>query len=83
MKALVHPLVEASRDHFIARQQQKGELLCVLDIPLLFEKKLEKHCDLVVVVSAPAEQQRKRVLARKDMTAEKFTAILAKQVSLT
>ena len=55
----------------------------MLDIPLLFEKKLEKHCDLVVVVSAPAEQQRKRVLARKDMTAEKFTAILAKQVTLT
>eukprot|EP00438_Fugacium_kawagutii_P005736 Skav234143 [mRNA] locus=scaffold361:124568:128848:- [translate_table: standard] len=40
----------------------------------------EKHCDVVVVVSAPAEQQRTRVLARKDMTPEKFTAILAKQV---
>ena len=80
LEAIVHPLVEASRDNFISSAQKRQELLCVLDIPLLFEKKLEKHCDMVVVVSAPAEQQRKRVLARKDMTPEKFTAILSKQV---
>mmetsp|Transcript_51579 Transcript_51579/g.63094 ORF Transcript_51579/g.63094 Transcript_51579/m.63094 type:complete len:212 (+) Transcript_51579:2-637(+) len=80
LEAIVHPLVEASRDLFISKAQQRGELLCVLDIPLLFEKKLEKHCDVVVVVSAPAEQQRTRVLARPEMTPEKFTAILSKQV---
>lgn len=80
LEAIVHPLVEASRDRFIHDAQRRGELLCVLDIPLLFEKQLEKHCDLVVVVSAPAEQQRRRVLARPEMTPEKFTAILAKQV---
>eukprot|EP00913_Durusdinium_trenchii_P012246 g11499.t1 len=79
LEAIVHPLVEASRDRFIHDAQRRGELLCVLDIPLLFEKQLEKHCDLVVVVSAPAEQQRRRVLARPEMTPEKFTAILAKQ----
>ncbi|CAJ1406051.1 unnamed protein product [Effrenium voratum] len=80
LEAIVHPLVEASRDLFIADAQKRNEPLCVLDIPLLFEKQLEKHCDLVVVVSAPAEQQRARVLARNDMTPEKFMAILAKQV---
>lgn len=80
LEAIVHPLVEASRDHFISKARRQGELLCVLDIPLLFEKKLEKHCDVVMVVSAPAEQQRTRVLARNDMTPAKFTAILSKQV---
>ncbi|CAL1141832.1 unnamed protein product [Cladocopium goreaui] len=65
LEAIVHPLVEASRDHFISKARRQGE---------------EKHCDVVMVVSAPAEQQRTRVLARNDMTPEKFTAILSKQV---
>ncbi|CAE7450326.1 coaE [Symbiodinium necroappetens] len=80
LEAIVHPLVEAARDAFIAEASRQSEPLCILDIPLLFEKHLEQHCDLVVVVSAPAEQQRARVLARKEMDPDKFTAILAKQV---
>jgi len=80
LEAIVHPLVEAARDDFIAEATRRSEPLCILDIPLLFEKHLEQHCDLVVVVSAPAEQQRARVLARTEMDPDKFTAILAKQV---
>lgn len=80
LEAIVHPMVEDSRDNFITAAKQRGEALCVLDIPLLLEKGLEKYCDLVLVVSAGAAQQRERVLARPGMTVEKFEGILAKQV---
>ena len=53
--------------------------MVVLDIPLLFETGGEKNCDYVAVVTAPLEEQRRRVLARADMTAEKFEKILASQ----
>ena len=52
----------------------------MFDIPLLFEKAGQHGLDAVVVVSAPAEVQRTRVLARPGMTPEKFEHILALQV---
>jgi dephospho-CoA kinase len=48
-------------------------------VPLLFETGGERHCDAVVVVSAPADLQRQRVLGRSGMTEEKFALLLAKQ----
>jgi len=87
IEAIVHPLVGEARQRFIMEARARGEKLAVLDIPLLFEglkargrKPAEEGLDHVVVVSAPAAAQRARVLARPNMTAEKFAAILAKQV---
>lgn len=57
-----------------------GQQLVVLDIPLLYETKAEGGVDAVAVVSAPAEVQRQRVLVRPGMTAEKFEAIVKRQV---
>ena len=54
--------------------------MAILDIPLLFETGGEKRVDGIVVVTAPTEVQRERVLARDGMTAEKFEAILQRQV---
>ena len=54
--------------------------MVVLDIPLLFETNAERGCDAVVVVSAPAEIQRKRAFERPGMTDDKLAAILAKQM---
>jgi dephospho-CoA kinase len=54
----------------------------VFDIPLLYETKAEAGLDVVLVVSAPAEVQQQRVLARPGMTPEKLSAILARQVCL-
>ncbi|MBG0809613.1 dephospho-CoA kinase [Methylosinus sp. H3A] len=79
LEALVHPLVAAGRDEFLEASRLAGERVVVFDIPLLFEIGAEKDVDAVVVVSAPPEIQRARVLARPGMTDEKFAAILAKQ----
>lgn len=78
LEALVHPAVHHERTRFIVGHADARALL--FDIPLLFETGGEDAFDKVVVVSAPAEIQRQRVLARPGMTAEKFEAILARQV---
>lgn len=80
LEAIVHPLVAEMRNRFLEEAAANGAELAVLDIPLLYETGGEKLCDYVVVVTAPAEVQRDRVLARPEMTEEKFQAILAKQV---
>jgi dephospho-CoA kinase len=79
LEAIVHPLVGASREKFLAQAQARGAPVVVLDIPLLFETAAERRCDAVVVVSAPADVQRRRTLARPGMTEQKYEAILAQQ----
>ncbi|MBZ9796899.1 dephospho-CoA kinase [Mesorhizobium sp. ES1-4] len=80
LEAIVHPLVRADADAFLARHRNAGESIVVLDIPLLFETGGRGRVDKVVVVTAPAEVQRERVLARPGMTEEKLASILARQV---
>jgi dephospho-CoA kinase len=81
LEAIVHPLVRAVSERFIEEQRAGGARVIVLDIPLLFETGAEKRVDAVVVVSAPPEVQRARVLSRAGMSAEKFDALLARQMS--
>jgi dephospho-CoA kinase len=78
LEAIVHPAVAASRARFLA--ENAAEPLIVFDIPLLYEKTGQHGLDAVAVVSAPAEVQRERVLARPGMTVEKFERILGLQV---
>ena len=78
LEAIVHPAVAEQRAQFLARHRDKP--LVVFDIPLLFEKGGHSAVDRVLVVSAPPEVQRDRVLARPGMTAEKFARILALQI---
>lgn len=80
LERIVHPLVRADADAFLERHRQAGARLALLDIPLLFETGGEDRVDRIVVVTAPADVQRERVLARPGMTTEKFEAILARQV---
>ncbi len=79
LEAIVHPLVRAEADAFLKRNRDAGAPVVVLDIPLLFETGGRARVDKVVVVTAPADIQRRRVLARPGMTNEKFEAILARQ----
>ena len=78
LEAIVHPAVHAARTHFILDHADAPALL--FDIPLLFETGGDEAFDKVIVVSAPAEIQRERVLARPGMTLEKLDAILARQL---
>ncbi|MBZ9989678.1 dephospho-CoA kinase [Mesorhizobium sp. BH1-1-5] len=80
LEAIIHPLVRADADAFLAKHRAAGAPLAVLDIPLLFETGGRGRVDKVVVVTAPPEIQRARVFARPGMSEEKFASILAKQV---
>jgi dephospho-CoA kinase len=79
LNAIVHPLVGQSQIDFREQALASGAPLMVLDIPLLFETGGEARVDHVAVVTAPANVQRNRVLARPGMTEDAFEAILAKQ----
>lgn len=79
LEAIVHPLVAAARDTFLAQAQARGAPVVLVDVPLLFETDGERRCDAVVVVSAPAEMQRRRAFERPGMTEDKFAALVAKQ----
>lgn len=81
LEAAIHPRVFADQRRFLARATRQRAPMVVLDVPLLFETGAENRCDLVAVVSAPAAIQRRRVLARPGMTAEKLAGILARQMS--
>ena len=79
LEAIVHPLVAQGRAEDLAMARAEGVRLAVLDIPLLFETGGEAFVDAVVVVTAEAEVQAARVLARPGMTRDRFEAILARQ----
>jgi dephospho-CoA kinase len=80
LEKLVHPLVGKMRTKFMAEAEKSGAKAVLLDIPLLFETGDPAKFHAVIVVSAPADVQRMRVLARPGMTAEKFEAILQRQL---
>ncbi len=81
LETAIHPIVRAKQDAFLDQCAASGESIAVLDIPLLFETGHETEVDKVVVVSAPPDIQRQRVLQRPGMTPEKLDRILARQVS--
>jgi len=77
LESFIHPLVSEAREKFF--QTHKDADIVVLDIPLLFETGLDKAVHKIVVVTAPADIQRERVMAREGMTAELFESLLARQ----
>lgn len=77
IETIVHPLVAADRQVFL---DAAAAPLVVLDIPLLFETGAEAMMDATLLVTAPPELQRARVLARPGMTEAQFATILARQM---
>jgi dephospho-CoA kinase len=80
LEEIVHPLVVAAEIAFLREQEAKDEPLAVLEIPLLFETNAHQRVDVTIVLSAPEAVQRKRVLARPNMTADKLEHLLARQL---
>ena len=80
LEAIIHPFVRREEQKFIDRADRQNQKLVILDIPLLMETGGQKRVDGIVVVTAPADVQRERVLARDGMTAAHFDAIVAKQI---
>jgi dephospho-CoA kinase len=80
LEKILHPLVVAEENAFIAAEEKNGHDIAVLEIPLLYETGAESRCDYVMVVTAPQFIQKSRVLKRAGMTAEKFRSILALQI---
>ncbi len=77
IEAIVHPLVAADRARFITETVSD---IAVFDIPLLFEKATEAEMDATLLVTAPPELQRRRVLSRPSMTEDQFSLILSRQM---
>lgn len=80
LEAILHPLVWAEQQKFIAKSRRAGHRQIVLDIPLLFETGRNRICDKTICVTAPAFLQKSRVLARNGMNSEKYKAILTSQL---
>ena len=78
LEAIVHPAVQAAREAFIGEHREASALL--FEIPLLFETGGEAGFDKVIVVSAPPDVQRQRVLHRPGMTATRLDSILMRQM---
>lgn len=80
LEAIIHPLVAAAELRFVEEAQQQGKEIVVIEIPLLFETEAYKRMDLTIAVSAPAQVQRERVLAR-GMDEATFQRVLESQLS--
>jgi dephospho-CoA kinase len=81
LEAIVHPLVREAEARFLADARARGAKVVVLDIPLLLETASRHRVDAIVVVSAPSDVQRQRVLERPGMTPDKLDALLARQMA--
>jgi dephospho-CoA kinase len=80
LEAIVHPLVFEAERARLKAAKTAGAPMAILEIPLLFETGGDKRCDVTVVVSAPADMQKTRVMARPGMTEDKFAQILSRQM---
>jgi dephospho-CoA kinase len=80
LEAIVHPLVQSAERAFLHQSFEQGAPMAVLEIPLLFETGNDSRVDVTIVVSAPPDVQRERMLARRGMTPEKLDWLLGRQL---
>ena len=81
LEAVVHPEVRRRRDEWTARQHRGGAEMVVWEIPLLFETGMEDEVDAVVVVDAPEEVRRRRIVESRGLTDEEAVAMMEAQIA--
>jgi dephospho-CoA kinase len=80
LEAIVHPMVRAAERAFLRAEAARNTPVAVLEIPLLFETGGDNRVDATIVLSAPPDVQRRRLLKRPELTAEKLERLLARQM---
>jgi len=80
LNAIVHPVVHRRRDELMRRAAARGDRIVVSDIPLLFEAVDPAAFDVVVLVDAPVEIRRQRLLANRDLSPSDAERMLAAQL---
>ena len=80
LEQILHPLVRADRERFVALHQRQRRFAVAFDVPLLFETNTDRECDVTIVVTAPSFIQAYRVLSRPGMTEDIFRAVRARQM---
>jgi dephospho-CoA kinase len=80
LEAIVHPMVREAERSFLRAEARRGARVAVLEIPLLYETGLDRLVDAVIVLTAPGEVQRERLLQRPGMSPEKLAQLLARQM---
>ena len=81
LEGFIHPLVKQERKKFISEEMKKNSDIVIIEIPLLFEKKLEKEVDHIIRVRTSKDIQKQRVLKRNGMTEELFNKINKRQMA--
>ncbi len=82
LNAITHPRVRDAFFAAIAALEAAGETRVIYDVPLLFENRLDEGMAGVIVVVAPLEVQRARLMARNGLTAEQANDRIASQIPL-
>ena len=83
LEKYIHNEVKISRDIFLKKHKTKKTKLIFLDIPLLFEKKLENICDYIILIYAPIQLRKKRTIKRKGMKKKILNKIINNQLTDT
>ena len=81
LEKFIHQKVKLSRDRFIFKNKNLNKKLIILDIPLLFEKKLERICDYVLFANCPHKIRIVRALRRKNVNKKNLEQIINLQIS--
>jgi dephospho-CoA kinase len=80
LEAIVHPAVRARRDELLAEAHRAGTPVVIQDIPLLFETMDPAAFDAVVLVDAPADVRRERLVRDRGLTADEADRLIASQM---
>ena len=81
LESHIHLEVKRSRNIFLKKHKQKKTKIVILDIPLLFENKLEKICDFTILLYAPLNTRKKRAMRRSGMQKKILKKIIKSQLS--